>query len=88
MRVNNRNAGSVISRSINLLFGDENTARWETVKKIIRNPNSRIGLIMIGILILVGIFAPFIAPYDPYKLVLTESLEAPSLSHPIGIKLA
>jgi len=87
LRVNNRNAGSVISRSINLLFGDENTARWETVKKIIRNPNSRIGLIMIGILVLVGIFAPFIASYDPYQQVLTESLEPPGLSHPFGTDL-
>ncbi len=62
----------------------EKVAGWETVRRIIKNPNSRIGLIMIGILTLVGIFAPLIAPYDPYRQNLSETRKPPSLSHPFG----
>ncbi len=36
-----------------------------TLRRIFRQRNAMIGLIIIGILILVAIFAPFIAPFDP-----------------------
>ena len=41
-----------------------------TLRRIFRQRNAMIGLIIIGILILVAIFAPFIAPYDPEEVLI------------------
>lgn len=43
-----------------------------------------VGLVIIIALILVAIFAPQIAPYDPYKLDITHRLETPSWKHWLG----
>jgi peptide/nickel transport system permease protein len=42
------------------------------------------GLVILGILVLTAIFADFLAPYDPYTGVLTDSLEAPSSQYWLG----
>ena len=42
------------------------------------------GLIIILILIISAIFAPLIAPYDPYKQDLNQILSQPSHDHPLG----
>ncbi len=42
------------------------------------------GLIIIGILVLMAIFAPLIAPYDPDKQDLSGVLQSPSQSHLLG----
>lgn len=42
------------------------------------------GMIVIILLILVAVFAPWLAPYDPYKVSLAESLQQPSLHHLLG----
>jgi len=41
-----------------------------TLRRIFRQRNAMIGLIIIGILILVAVFAPFIAPYDPEEVLI------------------
>lgn len=41
-----------------------------TLRRIFRQRNAVIGLIIIGILILVAIFAPFIAPYNPEEVLI------------------
>ncbi len=43
----------------------------------------RIGFFMLLVLIIVAVFAPFIAPYNPYFLS-NEILSPPSLAHPFG----
>ncbi len=43
-----------------------------------------VGLVIIVTLILVAIFAPLIAPYNPYKLDITNRLESPSWQHWLG----
>jgi len=43
-----------------------------------------VGLVIIVALILLAIFAPLIAPYNPYKLDITNRLESPSLEHWLG----
>ena len=45
---------------------------------------SLIGFIVIIIFILIAIFAPLIAPYDPYKIELVNKLTKPSLAHLLG----
>ena len=41
-----------------------------TLRRIFRQRNAVIGLIIIGILIIVAIFAPYIAPYDPEEVLI------------------
>src|SRR5512133_3613507 len=42
------------------------------------------GAVIIFALIVTALFAPFIAPYDPYAQNLSESLQGPSRSHLLG----
>lgn len=57
-------------------------------RRIIRVMASRkvvtFGVVIIAIMVLVAIFAPLLAPYDPYKTNLKESLDAASSSHWLG----
>jgi peptide/nickel transport system permease protein len=43
-----------------------------------------VGLIIILTLILLALFAPLIAPYDPFKTVPAERLQAPGVAHWLG----
>ena len=55
------------------------------LRSIWRHPKGRVGLILALILALTAIFAPLLAPYNPYDV--TQRAEkglAPSLSHPLG----
>jgi len=44
----------------------------------------RFGTVIIAFLILIAITAPWIAPYDPVKISLTERLQSPSWNHWLG----
>ncbi|WP_285117462.1 ABC transporter permease [Leifsonia sp. fls2-241-R2A-40a] len=48
------------------------------------NRKSATGLIILGVFVLVAIFAPLIAPYDPNAQNLNETLQPPSFSHLLG----
>ena len=55
------------------------------LKKLWKHPKGRIGLIIVALLALCAIFAPVIAPFDPYDV--TQRAEkglAPSFTHPLG----
>jgi peptide/nickel transport system permease protein len=57
-----------------------------TVRSILRKRSSRVALVVLGVIVLVGILAPFIAPYDPAAqpdIVALKNLP-PSLAHPFG----
>ncbi len=43
-----------------------------------------IGLVLIVLLIIMAIFAPLLAPYDPYKMDIVNKLQPPSLKHFLG----
>ncbi len=56
------------------------------VRQLLRGRLSRIALVVLGIIVLVGLLAPFIAPYDPSAqpdIVALKDLP-PSLAHPFG----
>ena len=36
------------------------------IKKLWQHPKGRVGLILVGLLVFVAVFAPVLAPYDPY----------------------
>ena len=71
---------------------DNNTARekkpkslWQdTWKRLKRNKAAMVGLVMVIVFILIAIFAPFLAPYDPNEIDLTSVLKAPSANHWLG----
>jgi peptide/nickel transport system permease protein len=43
-----------------------------------------VGTIVILLLVLTALFAPWLAPFDPYKMNLRETLRPPSWVHPLG----
>ena len=53
--------------------------RWWT-----RRPRLLIFSSIIGIMVLIGVFAPQLAPYDPIKTRPAQALKSPSRSHPLG----
>ncbi len=66
---------SVTARSLSRAARSER--RWS-------NTTFYLGIGMLAALLLAGLLAPFIAPYNPNTLDLVHRLEAPSLSHPMG----
>jgi len=44
----------------------------------------RFGTVIIVLLVLIAIFAPLLAPYDPVKISLSERLQNPTLKHWLG----
>lgn len=56
----------------------------ETLRRLLRSPSAVAGLVIVGLLLLAGIFAPLLTPYDPTRQDLRQVLQDPSLSHPLG----
>ena len=57
-----------------------------TVRRILRKPSSRVALFVLGVIVLIGLVAPLVAPYDPAAqpdIVGLKNLP-PSLAHPFG----
>lgn len=57
-----------------------------TVRGLMRKRSSRVALFALGVIVLVGALAPFIAPYDPAAqpdIVALKNMP-PSLAHPFG----
>lgn len=46
-----------------------------------------VALVILMIMVLVAVFAPLLAPHDPYQQKLTHSLQQPSSEHPLGTDL-
>lgn len=56
------------------------------VRQLLRKPSSRVAVFVLGVIVIVGLLAPLIAPYDPAAqpdIVALKSLP-PSLAHPFG----
>jgi peptide/nickel transport system permease protein len=49
-----------------------------------RRPIVAVSMLFIVLVVVVAIFGPWLAPYDPYDQNLSLSLAQPSLSHPLG----
>lgn len=49
-----------------------------------RNKTAVIGLIILTFLVFIALFAPYIAPYDPYLSDMPNSLQPPSSQHLLG----
>lgn len=53
-------------------------------RRVLKDRAATISLCVIGFFVLVAIFAPLLAPYDPYELDKSAILSAPSWAHPFG----
>jgi peptide/nickel transport system permease protein len=56
-------------------------------RELLRRKQGIIGLVMLGFVVFVAVFAPWIAPYDPYAPVTSTSddvFAAPSIQHLLG----
>ncbi len=42
------------------------------------------GAVIVGLVILSAVFAPYVAPYDPYEIDLDNAAAPPSFAHPFG----
>lgn len=47
-------------------------------------PTLKVGASIVGMIVLAGVFAPLVAPYDPYHQDFLSALQPPSLAHPFG----
>lgn len=56
----------------------------ETLRQLRKNKAAVFGLMLVVMLVLVGIFAPLVAPFDPYMADLDISLQPPSSTHILG----
>ena len=55
-----------------------------TMRRLVRNPLGRIGLVLLTIIITVGVLAPVLAPYDPIAQIRGDELQGPSARHLLG----
>lgn len=66
----------------------EKEARFREIRlimyQITRNPLTLTSLIILGAVVFMAIFAPWISPYPVYGYNLEEKYEPPSLEHPFG----
>lgn len=54
-------------------------------RRLFRSWNGRVGLLIIGVTLLIGVLAPVVSPYDPsVDSNLAEARFAPSVAHPFG----
>ncbi len=59
--------------------------RWQVImKRFSYNRKAVVGLIILTIIVLAAIFAPFIAPHNPIEQDMINRLERPSAEHPLG----
>lgn len=56
----------------------------DTVKRITGNPTALVGMILFGLIIVIAIIGPFIAPYGYKEMDLTAQYAAPSAKHWFG----
>lgn len=52
--------------------------------KLAAQKSGLVGLILAAVVLAAAIFAPLVAPYDPYAIAMEDALQAPSLAHPFG----
>jgi peptide/nickel transport system permease protein len=55
-----------------------------TLRRLLKHPIGRIGVIIVSILVIMAIFGPLISPYDPNEIDFSNRFSPPTLSHPFG----
>ena len=58
--------------------------RSSLARRLLRDPIAAAAAVFLGLLSLAAVFAPLIAPFDPYNTNLGQSMQPPSLTHWFG----
>jgi peptide/nickel transport system permease protein len=58
--------------------------RFVVLRQLVHDKPALIGLVLLTVLVVMAIFAPWVAPYDPAKTNPLSSLEGPSRQHLLG----
>ena len=58
--------------------------RLALLRRLMSNPLTVVGLVLLGVFLVLAVFAPLIAPYDPNRFDGASKFLAPSASHPFG----
>lgn len=66
------------------IFSRASASTGRLLRKLADEPLGMIGFAILALLVLIAIFAPLIAPYDPARQVLDNALKAPSWAHLAG----
>lgn len=67
---------------------DRPVGLWrDAFRRMRRSPSALIGASLVGLFLLMAIFAPFLAPYDPVGGVLSDSFIPPSQEHWFGTNI-
>jgi peptide/nickel transport system permease protein len=53
-------------------------------RRISSDPLALLGLTLVAIVVFCGLFAPWIVPYDPFKIAVPDKLQPPSFVHVFG----
>jgi ABC-type dipeptide/oligopeptide/nickel transport system permease subunit len=68
--------------------GQKGRSPWvEALHRLVRMPGPVAGAFVVLVLVMIAVLAPVLTPYDPTRNNLVESLEPPSLKHPLGTDL-
>ena len=59
----------------------------EALKELTKHKIGFVSLIIISILVILALFAPYISPYDPFEINVDKILLPPSFEHPLGTDL-
>lgn len=60
------------------------TPLQNTLRRLLRHRSAQVGMMILGFLVLVAVFAPVLAPYDPIKPIRTSKRRAPPCIHLLG----
>jgi peptide/nickel transport system permease protein len=78
-------AGAQIQHDAVAAPGVETRSRWEDFRRVFfSNRLALFGTVVMGLFIVVAIFAPFVAPYDPLQQDLAGKFAPPSRAHLMG----
>ncbi|MCK5619228.1 MAG: ABC transporter permease, partial [Candidatus Krumholzibacteria bacterium] len=58
--------------------------RYRVLRQLAAHGGGLAGMILVGLVVMAGLFAPVLTPYQPDAIEMDRSLEPPSLAHPLG----
>ena len=74
-----------VSTEAGIAIAPKRVSEWQRFRRVFFSRGLVVfGMVIIVIFILIAIFAPFLAPYDPYEPDLASALQDPSPAHWLG----
>lgn len=58
--------------------------RGSVLRRLLRRPAGAVSLSVLALIVLVAILAPWLSPYDPNEVILSQARALPSWEHPLG----